>query len=131
MTGDPEPDHPFRTFVIASLPGWGVGVVVAIALHRLVDLPLWAAVLLAAIWIATDLASFPRLRRYYMSEPAELRMVGKRGVAVSRVGSHGFVRVHGELWRARSADPDVTIDEGAAVCVVGIDGLELTVVREK
>jgi membrane-bound ClpP family serine protease len=54
-------------------------------------------------------------------------LIGERGVALSAVGSHGRVRVHGEQWSAR-AQGDV-IAEGEDVEVVAVEGLVVIVRR--
>jgi membrane-bound serine protease (ClpP class) len=51
--------------------------------------------------------------------------LGKTAVVVQGVSAQdGQVRIDGELWRARAQD---SIPRGAAVIVVGIDGLVLEV----
>jgi len=50
-------------------------------------------------------------------------LVGKTGVVLETVGEHeGRVRLSGEMWTARSYDPDVTIPTGAKVSVFAIEG---------
>jgi membrane-bound serine protease (ClpP class) len=53
-------------------------------------------------------------------------MVGAEGIAVSGLsaGAEGMIRVHGELWRASSAQ---SVPEGAAVRVFRVEGLKLHV----
>jgi membrane-bound serine protease (ClpP class) len=51
-------------------------------------------------------------------------LVGAVGNAVEPLEPEGHVRVHGELWEARSATPAA---QGARVRVVAVDGLELEV----
>lgn len=51
-------------------------------------------------------------------------MVGSVGVAASSISREGMVRVHGELWKARSAHP---VAEGESVRVLAVHGLVLTV----
>ena len=121
--------HPWRTYILASIPGWAIAGVVALLLHRTAAMPWWAAVVIVAAWVLTDLAMFPRMRRYYSSEPSERRMIGEEGVAVSDVAPRGFVRVHGELWQACVRESGPAIREGDAVRVRDISGLELTVER--
>lgn len=56
------------------------------------------------------------------------QIVGSGGVAtaaISRTG--GEVRVDGQLWEARPFDTDLTIEQGEAVEVYGIDGVTLLV----
>ena len=61
-------------------------------------------------------------RRAVVSGPEE--MVGSRGTVVDWSDGAGNVRVHGELWRARSRSP---LEPGQPVRVVQVDGLTLGV----
>jgi membrane protein implicated in regulation of membrane protease activity len=64
------------------------------------------------------------LRRYRVQTGAE-GMVGERGEVIERLsGGAGRVRVHGEIWTARS---EVALEPGARVRVIGVDGLTLEV----
>jgi membrane protein implicated in regulation of membrane protease activity len=50
-------------------------------------------------------------------------LVGERGVVLEPVdGDGGRVKLRGEVWSARSFDPDHTIEAGRHVEVVQIDG---------
>lgn len=53
-------------------------------------------------------------------------MIGAEGVVIEPVGNgrDGMIRIHGELWRATSAQP---VLEGKSVRVLRIDGLKLYV----
>src|ERR1700730_6272997 len=53
-------------------------------------------------------------------------LIGARGVVVSSLaeGAEGLIRIHGELWRAVSAQP---LGEGKPVRVLKIEGLKLYV----
>ena len=53
-------------------------------------------------------------------------LMGSRGVVTTalKTGAEGMVRVHGELWRAESAEP---VAEGASVKVLRVEGLKLYV----
>ena len=56
-------------------------------------------------------------------------MIGAEGIVIEPVGNgpdspEGMIRIHGELWRATSAQP---VAEGASVRVLRIDGLKLYV----
>jgi membrane-bound serine protease (ClpP class) len=53
-------------------------------------------------------------------------LVGERGVVSRRIDPRGQVRVHGELWSARSGEP---IEAGDEVEVVSAEGLTLEVRR--
>jgi len=51
-------------------------------------------------------------------------MLGAIGTVKGRIDPTGTVFVHGTLWSARSASP---IEVGETVCVIGIEGMRLTV----
>jgi membrane-bound serine protease (ClpP class) len=51
-------------------------------------------------------------------------MIGENGTAITGFQKTGTVRVHGEIWKARSDDP---IGKGDPVTVVGINGMQLIV----
>jgi membrane-bound serine protease (ClpP class) len=53
-------------------------------------------------------------------------MIGQRGSVLRRLGPRGKVRVMGEVWDA-ALEPDGTLEEGAEVEVVRVEGLRLIV----
>jgi membrane-bound serine protease (ClpP class) len=64
--------------------------------------------------------------RKWKSATGREEMIGAQGVVISPMqdGAEGMIRIHGELWRAISAQP---VPEGAAVRVVRMEGLKLYV----
>ncbi|MFV0429063.1 MAG: NfeD family protein [Arachnia sp.] len=55
-------------------------------------------------------------------------LVGSSGIATSEInGADGEVKVEGQLWEARTFDPNLRILEGQAVDIYGIDGVTLIV----
>ncbi|MBD0282673.1 MAG: nodulation protein NfeD [Thermoleophilaceae bacterium] len=57
--------------------------------------------------------------------PEEL--LGETGVVRAELHPVGQVFLHGALWRARTADPEKSLEKGARVRVEAVDGLTLTV----
>jgi membrane-bound serine protease (ClpP class) len=51
-------------------------------------------------------------------------LVGRPGVAASRIDPEGQVRVQGEIWEARSGAP---VERGSEIVVRAVDGLVLEV----
>jgi membrane-bound ClpP family serine protease len=94
---------------------------------RVFDVSAPLAVGIVALWIAKDLLAYPLMRQYYRSTPAEQRIVGAAGVALSALAPRGFVRVHGEIWQAEAAGGIASIARGAHVRVRDIQGLLLFV----
>jgi membrane-bound serine protease (ClpP class) len=66
-----------------------------------------------------------RSRKWKTSTGLE-EMLGEQGIVVSpiRNGGEGMIRIHGELWRAVSAQP---VPEGKSVKVLRIEGLKMHV----
>ena len=55
-------------------------------------------------------------------------LLGARGTATTQItGVTGEVKVDGQIWQARSFDPDLAIREGDQIEVFGLDGVTLTV----
>ncbi len=126
----PEPrgeGHPFRTYLLASLPGWIVIAGIAYVVQRVSELPAWTVAVAVVGWVALNVVRYPKVRRFYSSQPASRRIVGEHGVAVTDVAGGGLVRVRGELWRARTAATGSVIVQGSPLRVHDVHGLELVV----
>jgi membrane protein implicated in regulation of membrane protease activity len=54
-------------------------------------------------------------------------MIGARGIAKERLAPAGYVRIHGELWRAVKIGDVPAIEEGQPVRVKKMEGLTLFV----
>src|SRR5690625_3776562 len=105
------------------------GVAVAGAIVGALGAPLWAQVL-----VAVDVAS---LLLYIVRPLAKRRLEAHAPKAATGAAAHvgrtatdvadvtqraGRVKLHGEVWTARSADPGVVLPIGATVEVIRIDG---------
>ena len=99
--------------VQTDIPGFGV------PLSLIVTLAITSLVFLLAI-----AAAAVKARRRPVVTGRE-QMIGSHGVVVEGAEGDGWVRVHSELWRARSTHPLTT---GESVRVTGKEGLVLTVV---
>jgi membrane-bound serine protease (ClpP class) len=80
------------------------------------------AVVSAGFFLLVMLLLMQARRRAVVSGPEE--MIGSKGRVVEWSGHDGRIRVHGELWRARSARP---LKPGRTVRVVNIENLTLVV----
>jgi membrane-bound serine protease (ClpP class) len=102
-------------FLIRSpLTGFGVSFFVALA----VTLPF---ALITVFLMRLVLRS-----RRWKSATGKEELLGEQGIAVAGLGpgEEGMIRIHGELWRAVSAQP---VAAGSAVRVLRINGLQLYV----
>ncbi len=113
-------------YLVWQIPGWlGAGAVAA-ALHWVVGLPGWAAGLVVVAWVVKDLVMFPVMRASFQPA-AERPPVGAQGETLERLAPAGYVRVHGELWRAEVRQPGGVIEPGRRVVVRETRGLTLLV----
>ena len=122
--------HPaFWRYTAFQVPGWLLASGGGWWLHTSLELPWWAAAALPVAWVIKDYALYPFLRFAYEADdrrPIE-RLIGARGAAAEPLAPAGYVRVRGELWRARLAATAGGADAGDAVDVVGLDGTTLLV----
>jgi membrane-bound serine protease (ClpP class) len=102
-------------FLIRS-PLTSGGVSVGVALAGTVPFAVLAVVLMRLVL---------RSRKWKTTTGKE-ELIGSQGVVVKLLqsGAEGMIRVHGELWRAESAQP---VPEGKTVRIVRVEGLKLYV----
>lgn len=124
----PPRRSPFWRYTALQVPGWVLALAVGWWIHTSFDTSAWVAPGLLAAWVVKDMALYPLLRSAYEvnEAPPVERLIGRRGVAVERLAPSGYVRIGGELWRARASDaapiaPNLTVE------VVGAEGLMLAV----
>ncbi len=123
-------DRTFRKYMLIQVPGWFFLLFLLLFLRPRVKMPDWVGVMLLGFWVVKDLALYPFLRQAYEENPrsgAQL-MVGLRGIVTADLRPEGYIRVRGELWRARATTEPV--QKGTRVEVVGVrDRLTLAVER--
>ncbi len=119
----------FHRYLLLQVPGWALAVVVLYLVHRWLGLPLWAAGLLLAADVVKDLVLYPWLRRAYEDEyvPPAARLAGETAEVVEDLTPEGYVRVRGELWRARCGGGGEPVASGGRVRVTGAQGAVLIV----
>jgi membrane protein implicated in regulation of membrane protease activity len=121
----------FATYLVWQLPSWVVGASVVAALTWLVDLPLWAAALILALFIVKDLVLFPAMRVTFSRSAHSPWPIGERGQATKPLEPSGYVRVNGELWRAEAQPPGARIPARQHVVVRSARGLTLLVEEDR
>jgi membrane-bound serine protease (ClpP class) len=83
---------------------------------------------LALVWAAKDAILFPFVWRSYDTWGGNRRpSIGSQGVAETSLSPSGYIRLHGELWRAELAEGKEPISKGETVEVKAIQGLTLFV----
>ncbi len=117
-------------YVLAHLPALVVLAAILVLVRRWVDLSWWFVCGIVALWVIKDVALFPFVWRSYAGteQPKNIHfMLGARGIVEDPLAPAGYVRVHGELWRAEVIEGSPSIGRGHAVRVRGIRGLTLLV----
>lgn len=123
----------WKKYWLLQIPGWIIlgGLLIWSVYQHWISLQ--AAVGVFLLWVLKDLVLYPFLRRGYESDPrngAE-QLVGYRGVARERLDPEGYIKVRGELWRAKLNLSREAVEPGTPVHVVGTDGLRLLVTAEE
>ncbi|HEY7518037.1 MAG TPA: NfeD family protein [Methylomirabilota bacterium] len=103
-----------------------VAAIVLLWLREAFGLPTWVAAVAFAVYVGKDLALYPAMRTLFRA-PMPTRPIGQRAEAVERLAPSGYVRVNGELWKARVPHGDVRA--GEVVVVRAADGFTLIVER--
>ena len=96
-------------------------------------LPLWLFWSIIGFWIVKDALLFPFVWRAYDWEQTDRSraMLGARAIARERLAPAGYVRIHGELWRAEKIGDGPPVEAGQRVKIVNVQGLTLFVEQEK
>ena len=119
-----------RRYLLFQLPGIGIAIIVLAGLVEIWDMPVSAAALLLALWVAKDLALYPFVKVAY--EPSSRgvngpdALLGNIGIARDDLDPEGYVKVGSELWRARAVREE-KISSGTRVRVVRVRDLTLVV----
>jgi membrane-bound serine protease (ClpP class) len=116
-------------YILLQLPGQLSFACILLIFRWWLEAPAYLTWGLLAFWIGKDIFLFPFLWRFYDPNryPDRFRMVGRKGIALSRLNPDGYVRVRGERWQACIAEGQAPIEPGDAIGVVAVDSLKLTV----
>ncbi len=116
-------------YVLLQVPGTALLVLILIQLRNWFDLPAWSVWGLIAISVAKDVILFPFVwRAYDWDRQREAHsMVGRRGIAKERLAPSGYIKIRGELWKARVVEGGPPIEKGEAILVEEMRGFTLLV----
>ncbi len=116
-------------YSVLQLPGLAMLLLILILLRHWMNIPTWAVWTFTCLWIIKDIILFPFVwRAYEKVDPNSI--VGSKGTTVDRLSPSGYVRINGELWRAKVIRSDLAIEKDEVVTVKGSDGLTLIVQAE-
>ena len=88
----------------------------------------WIAVPVAAVIELGELYVWTRVLRRYRIRTGSEALIGARVEVLARCAPQGRVRLGGEIWNARCAEP---LEAGEAARVVSVDGLTLLVAPDR
>jgi membrane protein implicated in regulation of membrane protease activity len=120
----------FVRYLLIQLPGALAVVLALVVVRRWIEMPVGTVALVAAAWIAKDLALYPVLRHAYeVDARTEMeKLAGDEAIVRTALEPRGLVLMRGELWKAEVADGEaVPIPVGARVRIEGHRGLVLLV----
>jgi len=104
-------------------------VLILFVLHRWVDLSLWFYIGLVSLWVVKYILGFIFVwPAYDRPRPGDVKsLIGTEGIAEERLDPSGYIRVHGEFWRAEVVGKTVPIEKGQTVLIEKACGLTLLV----
>jgi len=116
-------------YALYQIPDVAIFVLILFVLHQWVHLSLGLVVALVSLWIVKYVLVFSFVwRAYDKPPPGNVRtLIGTEGIAEERLDPSGYIRVHGELWRAEVIGKPVVIEKGQAVLIEDASGLTLLV----
>jgi membrane-bound ClpP family serine protease len=114
-------------YSLLQLPGLVTLILILLMLRQWTTIPSWIFLMCASIWIIKDVILFPFVWRAYENNLPN-SMVGSSGIAVDQLSPSGYVRINGELWRAKIIENESVIEKGETITVRDMDGLTLTVI---
>ena len=91
-----------------------------------IEIPIWLIITLVLISFAITYVLYRTLKKKPLL--GFDNMIGKSGLAISKITREGTIKIGRELWAAKT-DRD-HIEKGEEVTVIGQTGLKLTVIRK-
>jgi len=112
-----------------QIPDVATFVLILFVIHQWVGLSLGLFIGLITLWMVKYLVVFSFVwRAYDKPRPGDVTsLIGTQGIAEERLDPSGYVRVHGELWRAEVIGKTMAIEKGQTVLIEKADGLTLFV----
>jgi membrane protein implicated in regulation of membrane protease activity len=116
-------------YVLYQIPDMVILVLILFVLHRWVDLSLWFYIGLVSLWVVKYILGFIFVwPAYDRPRPGDVKsLIGTEGIAEERLDPSGYIRVHGEFWRAEVVGKTVPIEKGQTVLIEKACGLTLLV----
>jgi membrane protein implicated in regulation of membrane protease activity len=116
-------------YALFQIPDIAILALILFVLHQWVDLSLWLFPAIISLWIMKYILVFSFVwRAYDKPRPGDVKsLIGTEGIAEERLDPSGYIRVHGELWRAEVIGKTVPVEKGETVLIERASGLTLLV----
>lgn len=109
------------------LPGAMVSLILAFC-----GAPVWAQITVFAVVTVASAVLFTKVFKKHIKPKITMSgadaLIGEQAVVtlpINNLAAQGQVKVRGQVWSARSENPEVIIDENTVVTIVGIEGVKL------
>ena len=112
-----------------QIPDIGILALILFVLHQWIALSIWLYIGIVSLWMVKYVIVFSFVwRAYDKPRPGDVsRLIGTEGIAEERLDPSGYIRVHGELWRAEVMEKTIPVEKGETVLIERALGLTLLV----
>jgi membrane protein implicated in regulation of membrane protease activity len=116
-------------YALFQIPDIGILALILFVVHQWVDLSLWLVIGIVSLWMVKYVIVFSFVwRAYDKPRPGDIKsLIGTEGIAEERLDPSGYIRVHGELWRAEVIGKTIPVEKGETVLIERALGLTLLV----
>jgi membrane protein implicated in regulation of membrane protease activity len=116
-------------YALFQIPDIAMLALILFVVHQWVDLSLWLYIGFVSLWMAKYVLVFSFVwRAYDKPRPGDVKsLIGIEGIAEERLDPSGYIRVHGELWRAEVMEKTIPVEKGQKVQIERASGLTLLV----
>jgi len=111
-------------YILIQLPGLLFLIFILLLIHRWVKFPVWIIWMVGFISTVIDVVLFFFTWSAYDWESKDT-LIGETGEAINLIDRKGYIRIHGEQWKAERIDKGPPIEKGEKVIVQGREGLTL------
>ena len=116
-------------YILLQIPELILLIIALFIFKKFIDVSTWLMITIIAIWVAKDIAIFPKVWKAYDSNnptPME-QLIGMDGIVMDNLNPVGYVKVKGELWKAATRDPRFPVKKGDKIKVSDVKGMTLIV----
>lgn len=116
-------------YILLQIPELILLIIAMIICGKFINIPTWVPITVISIWIVKDILLFPKVWKAYQTNhqtPVE-KLIGMNGIAMDNLNPNGYVKVNGELWKAKISDTKLPVEKGDKIKVIDARGMQLIV----